>query len=100
VLNKTSWGANTLRAAATKQRALSCVNVDLWKSLVYTVSGGILARHRARPVIASRHQLRTALAARLLAYAIAAVVICATSLSSARHRRARFIGAFIIMSAY
>ena len=81
VLNKTSLGRYTFALGSNEEAArLSGVNVDLWKIVVYTVSGGICGI--AGLLIASRlNSAQPALGQGYELDAIAAVVIGGTSLS-------------------
>ena len=97
VLNKTSLGRYTFALGSNEEAArLSGVNVDLWKIVVYTVSGGICGI--AGLLIASRlNSAQPALGQGYELDAIAAVVIGGTSLSGGTGTIVgTIIGAFIM----
>ena len=97
VLNKTSLGRYTFALGSNEEAArLSGVNVDLWKIVVYTVSGGICGI--AGLLIASRlNSAQPALGQGYELDAIAAVVIGGTSLSGGTGTvLGTIIGAFIM----
>src|SRR5204862_8080168 len=97
VLNKTSLGRYTFALGSNEEAArLSGVNVDWWKIVVYTVSGGICGI--AGLLIASRlNSAQPALGQGYELDAIAAVVIGGTSLSGgAGTILGTIIGAFIM----
>ena len=96
-LNKTSLGRYTFALGSNEEAArLSGVNVDLWKIVVYTVSGGICGI--AGLLIASRlNSAQPALGQGYELDAIAAVVIGGTSLSGGTGTvLGTIIGAFIM----
>ena len=97
VLNKTSLGRYTFALGSNEEAVrLSGVNVDLWKMVVYTVSGGICGI--AGLLIASRlNSAQPALGQGYELDAIAAVVIGGTSLSGGTGTiLGTIIGAFIM----
>ncbi|HSW05993.1 ABC transporter permease [Aquabacterium sp.] len=97
VLNKTALGRYTVALGSNEEALrLSGVNVDLWKIVVYSVSGGICGI--AGLLIASRlNSAQPALGQGYELDAIAAVVIGGTSLSGgAGTVLGTIIGAFIM----
>jgi ribose transport system permease protein len=97
VLNKTLLGRYTFALGSNEEAVrLSGVNVDLWKIIVYTVSGGICGI--AGLLIASRlNSAQPALGQGYELDAIAAVVIGGTSLSGGTGTiLGTLIGAFIM----
>jgi ribose transport system permease protein len=97
VLNKTSLGRYTFALGSNEEAVrLSGVNVDFWKIVVYTVSGGICGI--AGLLIASRlNSAQPALGQGYELDAIAAVVIGGTSLSGGTGTvLGTIIGAFIM----
>ena len=97
VLNKTSLGRYTFALGSNEEAVrLSGVNVDLWKMVVYTLSGGICGI--AGLLIASRlNSAQPALGQGYELDAIAAVVIGGTSLSGGTGTvLGTIIGAFIM----
>jgi ribose transport system permease protein len=97
VLNKTPLGRYTFALGSNEEAVrLSGVNVDLWKIVVYTVSGGICGI--AGLLIASRlNSAQPALGQGYELDAIAAVVIGGTSLSGGTGTiLGTLIGAFIM----
>ena len=97
VLNKTPLGRYTFALGSNEEAVrLSGVNVDLWKIVVYTVSGGICGI--AGLLIASRlNSAQPALGQGYELDAIAAVVIGGAALTGGRGNiRGTMLGAFVI----